>query len=60
MDERGGVARERARALDERGDWMIGGAGDGDSGQYEELTSEGIGGLKYHGGGISDQDERTS
>ena len=54
------MARERARALDERGDWMIGGAGDGDSGQYEELTSEGIGGLKYHGGGISDQDERTS
>ena len=54
------MARERARALDERGGWMIGGAGGGDSGQYEKLMSEGTGGLKYHGGGISDQDERTS
>ena len=39
---------------------MIGGAGDGDSGQYEEMTREGIRGLKYHGGGISGRGERTS
>ena len=60
MDERGGVTRERARALDKRGDCMIIGAGHGDSGQYEELMSKGIGGLKYHGVGISRRDEQTS